>query len=99
MCKATGYKPKTTFWQDFSIAECFGKDAIKNTFKRAFNEWKSNHVYLTELVMILNWKLWSWESENRELSRLYNEFYEKADQYAIENLKGEELNYYLETTD
>ena len=27
-----GYKPFTTFWDDFSIAEKFGKDAIKDTF-------------------------------------------------------------------
>ena len=23
----TGYKPRTTFWQDFSIADAFGEDA------------------------------------------------------------------------
>lgn len=45
----TGYKPKTTFWQDFSIADRFGADAVKDTFNRAFAEWKTDHVYLTEL--------------------------------------------------
>lgn len=34
----TGYKPITTFYQDFSIADKLGLDAIKDTFKRAFNE-------------------------------------------------------------
>ena len=31
--KNFGYKPITTFWEDFSIAEKFGIDAIKNTDK------------------------------------------------------------------
>lgn len=30
----TGYKPQTTFWQDFSIADAFGADAISDTFNR-----------------------------------------------------------------
>ena len=25
----TGYKPRTTFWQDFSIADAFGGDAVR----------------------------------------------------------------------
>ena len=49
-----GYEQKTTFWMDFSIADKFGIAAIKDTYKRAFNAWKDNHVYLTELVMVLN---------------------------------------------
>lgn len=35
-----GYKPLTTFWQDFSIADKFGNNAIEDTFKRAKAEWK-----------------------------------------------------------
>ena len=31
-----GYKPITTFWDDFTIAEAFGIDAIRDTFNRAF---------------------------------------------------------------
>lgn len=34
----TGYEPKTTFWEDFSTADKFGIDAIKETYNRAFNE-------------------------------------------------------------
>ena len=34
----TGYKPITTFWMDFSIADNFGKSAVKDTFNRAFEE-------------------------------------------------------------
>lgn len=56
----TGYKPRTTFWQDFSIADAFGGDAVTDTFHRAFNEWKDNCVYITELVMVLNHKIAQW---------------------------------------
>ena len=35
-----GNEVKTTFWEDFSIAERFGLSAIQDTFNRAFKEWK-----------------------------------------------------------
>ena len=95
----TGYKPITTFWEDFSIADAFGKDAIQDTFNRAFNEWKGNYKYLTELVRVLNHKIWQWYEENDEYGRLYNDLWERADYYACENLKGEELSYFYSTTD
>ena len=95
----TGYKPITTFWEDFSIADAFGKDAIQDTFNRAFNEWKGNYKYLTELVMVLNHKIWQWYEKNDEYGRLYNDLWEQADNYACENLKGEELSYFYSTTD
>ena len=52
-----GYTPKTTFWEDFSIADKFGLAAVKDTYNRAFDAWKSDHIYLTELVLVLNWKI------------------------------------------
>ena len=58
--KMTGYKPLTTFWSDFSMAEQFGIEAVKDTFKRAFEEWKGDYKFLTELVMVLNHKIWQW---------------------------------------
>lgn len=38
-----GYKPITTFWQDFSIAEKFGDRAIENTYQKVKSEWKDNY--------------------------------------------------------
>ncbi len=40
-----GYELTTTFWEDFSIADVFGTKAIRDTFNRAFEEWKTNYVY------------------------------------------------------
>ena len=94
-----GYKQITTFFEDFSIADNFGISAIKDTYKRAFKEWKTNYIYLTELVMVLNHKIWQWYQKNEEIAKVYNELYEEADAYACNNLKGEELSYFYRTTD
>lgn len=90
----------TTFWQDFSIADAFGASAVKDTFNRAFKEWKSDYRYLTDLVIVLNHKIWQhFQNGNNVMSELYNELWEKADNYAIENLEGDELRYFYEKVD
>lgn len=95
----TGYHPKTTFYVDFSLAEYFGLDAIQNTYDRVLESWKDNCEYLTEFVMVLNWKIWEHYETNEELARLYDRLWKEADEYAMTNLTGDELKYYLETTD
>lgn len=96
-----GYKQITTFYEDFSIAEKFGgrnpNKAIKDTFRNAFSSWKDDYKYLTELVMVLNWKSWRWAEEDAERSSLYVELYDKALKYAMENLKDEEFRYFTST--
>ena len=98
-----GYEPKTTINQDFLIAEGFGLKEIQETYDRIMNEWKNDHVYLTELVMILNWNLWYWDGAGPgfadEYAKLYNELWEKTDVWALGHLKGEELEYFLRTVD
>ena len=93
------YEFKTTFWQDFTIADKFGIKAIKDTYKRSFNEWKDNYIYLTELVLVLNWKIWDWYEKDEEVARVYNDLWEKTDKYALDNLQENELNYFINTTD
>lgn len=95
----SGYQPITTFWQDFTIAEHFGEQAIKNTFDRAFNEWKNNVEYITELTMMTNWKIWYWNEQNETIARLYDSLWRKADEWCCKNLKGDDLLYYYRTTD
>ena len=90
----------TTFPMDFTIADKFGIGAIKDTFNRAFNEWKGDYRYLTHLVIALNHKIWEWhEKGNQAYAKLYNELWEKADGYACDNLKGDELSYFYKETD
>lgn len=95
----TGYKPMTTFYEDFSIADNFGASAVKDTYKRAFRNWKDDYKYLTELVMVLNWKIFEHYEDNRNFAKLYDELWREASNWAIENLKDDELTYYFRTTD
>ena len=96
----TGYKPISTFYTDFSIADRFGAAAIKDTYRRAFDSWKSDYKMITEFVMVLNWKCWQhYDEGNTEISALYSKLYYKADEWCWTNLKGEELDYYTRTTD
>lgn len=94
-----GYKPITTFWMDFSIADHYGTGAVKDTYKRAFNEWKDDYKYLTELVLVLNHKIWQWYKNDENLAEVYNDLYDEASRYAENNLKGQEARYYFHVTD
>lgn len=59
--RETGYEPKTTFYEDFGIAENFGLKAIEDTYKSAIKNAKSmGYEEQTELYMVLNWKIWEW---------------------------------------
>lgn len=94
-----GYDTITTFWDDFSIAAHFGLAAVKDTFDRAFAEWKTDYKYLTELVLVLNHKIWQHYKENPKLAELYNELWNKAGEYACKHLKDEEFEYFYTVTD
>ena len=95
----TGYKPKFTFYEDFSIADCFGVYAVRQTYSSAFDGWKGNCQALTELCLALNWKIWEHYKEHPDLAKVYNTLWEKADNYARTHLKGEDWIYYDKTTD
>ena len=95
----TGYEPKTTFYTDFSIADNFGVEAIRDTYKRSFEHYKDDYVYLTELIMALNWKIWEHYEKNDKFAEVYDELWREADEYAVENLKDDELSYFFTTTD
>ena len=96
---SNGYELKTTFWEDFTIADSFGEDAIKDTFKRAFNEWKNNVEYVTELAMVMSWKSCSYFGKNDELMVLYSNLYHEVDEWCMNNLNNSDLIYYIDTTD
>lgn len=90
----------TTFWQDFSIADAFGTAAIEDTFNRAFSEWRNDYRYLTDLVIVLNHKIWQhYEAGHDEYAIKYDLYWRIADEYARHNLKGEELDYFFAQTD
>lgn len=94
-----GYEIKTTFWSDFTIADKFGISAIRETFNNAFNSWKNNTEYITELACVMSWKSCAWYEKNDEYCVQYSNYYHKVDSWCMDNLKGEDLEYYLKWTD
>ena len=90
------YEFKTTFWMDFNIAENYGIDAVKETFNRVFREWKTNYTFLYELTIVMNLKCWDhYEKNNIEISKLYAKYYHQLRDYGLNNLKGKELEYFV----
>ena len=94
-----GYTTKTTFWMDFSIADKFGVKAVRDTYNRAVEGWRDNIVYLTELVLVLNHKIWQHYQSNEELAREYDELWRGLDGWCVENLTGEDADYFYRITD
>ena len=99
MIQGLGVKLESTFWMDFTIADKMGEKSVKDTYDRAFNEWKNNPKFMTELTIVLNWKIWQHYKENKEVAEVYNDLWEQADAYACENLTGAESDYFYSTTD
>lgn len=99
----TGYKSKTTFWSDFSIAERFGTKGIQDTYNVSVNSYKDNIEYMAELVLTLNHKIWTtYENPQlKEISSLYNELWQKAVDLVFEVFSEdkEALAYYFKVTD
>lgn len=95
----TGYKPMTTYYEDFSIADAFGVKAIMDTYKHAMEYANSNYKIKTELVMVLNWKIWEHYETNEEYGRLYNKLYEDLRYECYNTFKGEKLKYFIRTID
>lgn len=97
----SGYQRFTTFTSDLTIAEVMeGEKGIKETFNRINNEWKDDVKYYTEFVMALNIKIWElYERNNETLARVYSDLYYKARDIAFETFKGDDLKYFISTTD
>lgn len=94
-----GYKPITTFWIDFSIADIFGVKAIEDTYQRAFDGWKYNYKYVTELTMVLNHKIWFWYERREDYAMTYDKLWKQSDEWCSSHLKGQELEYYYSILD
>ena len=94
-----GYRPFTTFFEDFSIADAFGIDAIKDTFDSAMRSWSSDIKYLTELTMVMSWKCGIYfEEGNYEYNRTYHDLYYTVRDYVYDHFEDDDLNYFYHTT-
>ena len=97
--KMLDYKFESTFWEEFSIAEDYGADSIREHYNLVFEKWKDNLKYLTELVLVLNIKIFIWYGVDDTIGLTYDQLWKETDGYAVETLKGDDLHYYLHTLD
>lgn len=98
IAREIGYEMKTTFWGDFRVCG-YNASAIRDTFNRAFNGWKDDKEYATELSLVLNWLSWYYAEKDPAISQLYVKLWEKIDGYILDNWKDDKLSYYLRITD
>ena len=114
----SGYQRKYTFYADFGIAEYCevykaDKNAVKDTFKRVKESWGKSIEAMTEVVMVLNHKMWSFydnvdssylgcsEEWRQHFMEVYQELYEKCVAFIEKNFANDSnaRSYYYEVTD
>ena len=93
------YKFESTFWEEFSIAEDYGSEGVKEHYDLVFEQWKDNLKFLTELVLVLNIKIFIWYGVDDTIGLTYDQLWKETDGYALNTLKGNDLHYYLSTLD
>lgn len=97
--EVSGYTPFTTYYQDLTIAEHFGKKAIEDTVKRAI-KYRINADYIIELCITLNHKCWiHYGNGNTNLSQIYSDLYYAVRDWCFDNLKGDDLTKFIRLTD
>ena len=97
-----GYKPISTYYTDFGIAEWFGADSIRETYTNAIMNWGDNIEWLTEIVMVLNWKILEhYHRGNDEMARFYDSLWKEAQIEVQKMFAGNEeaMSYYYRTVD
>ena len=97
--KMLDYKFESTFWEEFSIAEDYGAEGVKEHYDLVFEQWKDNLKFLTELVLVLNIKIFIWYGVDDTIGKMYDQLWKETDGYALNTLKSDDLHYYLSTLD
>ena len=97
--QSVGKERKTTFFSDLSIAECYGINAVKETYRDVMASWGDHLEFMCEWVICLNQKIWQHYDKHRELAKVYDDLWRKADDYCRKNFKGEELRKYYDYID
>ena len=78
------------------------KKKILNLYKDLFAcalDTKTPYIYLTALAMIINHKSFELYEDNPSLAKLYSSLWQDIDRFALDTFKGDELRYFLKTTD
>lgn len=115
LAEMTNWKPKYTFYGDFSIADWYGESSIRDTYKNVIKSWGNGYEALTEIIMVLNHKSWAFackvdsyylgsrctEQVRQRYIEVYSELYNKAVDFFFEKYKDDDKakSYYYEVTD
>ena len=95
-----GYEIKFTFYSDFLIADMFGVEAVKDTYRRAYEGWKNNVDAMIEVTIVLNTLCcMHYDKGNEELSKVYSDLYYDCNNACLDNFKGKDLDKYFRITD
>ena len=97
--ESVGKTRKTTFFSDLSIAECYGADAIRDTYENVMKSWGDNLDFMCEWVISLNQKIWQHYESNREIANVYDKLWRKADKFCRDKFKGDKLTAYFDYID
>ena len=84
-------RPSTLYWADFSVAEKFGVKALKDTWAKVGDIKELDPAVLTELIVVLNHKLWQCHDLGQmetEKYKLYEKWYNKAMDHAVSTNNG-----------
>lgn len=79
-----GKQLKSSFWLDFSIAECFGSKAILDYYYKTMQKWGTDVSYAKELVLVLNHKIAQYYETMPLFAALYYDLWKKADEQCRE---------------
>ena len=97
--QSVGKERKTTFFSDLSIAECYGVEAVCDTYKRVMNSWGDDLEYMCEWVIALNQKIWQHHESSPAIGRVYDMLWRRADEYCMKHFKDKQLTAYLQYVD
>lgn len=98
-------RPSTLFWSDFTVAEVLGKKALEDTWTKVGDINKLQPAVLTELIVVLNHKLWQFHDMGRMSSPmydLYEKWYNQARKRAVSPSNGwsqEDRDHFFYVTD
>ena len=69
----SSYVPFTTYASDFILAEIEGSAGVIKTAKDAWEHWKTDYKWATEIIMVINFLAWyHYDIDgNLQLSSLY----------------------------
>lgn len=105
LAEISGYSRKYTFFSDLAIAECYGKNAIKDTYNRIMKEWIGDRDAICEALISINYKSWRFaeEPDKQDLVEFYSDLYYKAmdevARYYKENNREDDLVYIYRVLD